>query len=510
MDDEYHLRNELSLLFKSNEAVLHLMEDNLSDGICIWDLQQPEKEWMSPKLWLTLGYQPHEIPQQPVSWKSFMNPSDLAITMDNLEQHLQNPNYPFDTKGRYQHKNGATVWLRCKGFAVSDNHAKPLRMFAMFTDITLEKKQEAFLDECNHAAKVGYWDVDVVAGTVFWSRVTKEIHEVAYTYQPNLTDGINFYKPGYDQLLIEQLVQEAINQGTPFETELQIITGTAKLKWVRAIGQTEFVNGKCLRVYGTFQDITEEKEAKDAMTAKHQKLVNVLEGTQAGTWEWNVQTGETLFNQRCAEMLGYSLSNPQPYNMDSWYSLIHKDDLNICKTKLSECFRGKIEFYDCEYRMKHKNGEWIWVAAKGKVISWTEDGKPLMMFGTQMNITKQRVAFEQNRVFIDQAPSAIAMVDKEMRYLAASQKWLMDYCLSGRNIIGLSHYEVFPEIGEDWKTIHRDCLKGDFNQCDAAAFLRSDGTTQWISWDVRPWYVVDGEIGGLIMNTANITELKQS
>lgn len=113
-----------------------------------------------------------------------------------------------------------------------------------------------------------------------------------------------------------------------------------------------------------------------------------------------------------------------------------------------------------------------------------------------------------NQIFVTQSPGAVAMLDTEMRYIAASQKWMSDYGLTGKEIIGRSHYEIFPEIGEDWKQIHRECLAGAINQNSDAYFLREDGSEQWLAWDVRPWTNTDGQICGLIMYTEDITGRK--
>ncbi len=123
--------------------------------------------------------------------------------------------------------------------------------------------------------------------------------------------------------------------------------------------------------------------------------------------------------------------------------------------------------------------------------------------------TELRRSNERNRIFVQQAPNALAMFDTNMRYLAASHRWMEDYGLLGRDIIGKSHYEIFPEIGEDWKQIHRDCLAGAVNQCDEAPFERADGSLQWLQWDVRPWYQNEKEIGGLLMYTADISRQKE-
>ena len=113
------------------------------------------------------------------------------------------------------------------------------------------------------------------------------------------------------------------------------------------------------------------------------------------------------------------------------------------------------------------------------------------------------------RLFIDNAPAAIAMFDTSMRYLAASSRWLSDYKLQERDIIGKSHYEVFPEMPERWKEIHRRCLAGAVEKCEEDPFPRSDGRTDWVRWEIRPWYERTGKIGGLIIFTEVITDRKE-
>lgn len=112
------------------------------------------------------------------------------------------------------------------------------------------------------------------------------------------------------------------------------------------------------------------------------------------------------------------------------------------------------------------------------------------------------------KVFIEQSPSAIAMLDSQMCYIAVSKQWIKDYRLDGIDIIGKSHYEIFPEISEEWKQIHKECLDGAVDVCDGAPFSRKDGAVNWIAWDVRPWYNSDKEVGGLLMLTKDLTEEK--
>jgi PAS domain S-box-containing protein len=113
------------------------------------------------------------------------------------------------------------------------------------------------------------------------------------------------------------------------------------------------------------------------------------------------------------------------------------------------------------------------------------------------------------RLFIEHTPAAVAMFDTEVRYLIASHRWLSDYGLGDQEIIGRSHYEIFPEIPERWKEIHRRCVAGAVEGCEADPFPRADGSLDWVRWQIYPWHDRAGEIGGIIMFTEVITARKQ-
>lgn len=108
--------------------------------------------------------------------------------------------------------------------------------------------------------------------------------------------------------------------------------------------------------------------------------------------------------------------------------------------------------------------------------------------------------------FVEYAPQAVAIFDTEMRYIAANGNWIAGYGLGDRDILGKGHYEIFPEIGEEWREIHRLCLAGKAQHRDRDPFPRADGRTDYITWDVRPWYDNDGSVGGLVMYTSVDTE----
>lgn len=116
----------------------------------------------------------------------------------------------------------------------------------------------------------------------------------------------------------------------------------------------------------------------------------------------------------------------------------------------------------------------------------------------------------QLQVFVEHAPAAIAMLDRNMNYLVVSRRWLSDFRLTEPNLAGRNHYEIFPEIPERWKQIHRRCLQGASEKCEEDSFLRNDGTTDWVRWEIHPWRHRDDSVGGLIIFSECITERKQA
>jgi PAS domain S-box-containing protein len=121
-----------------------------------------------------------------------------------------------------------------------------------------------------------------------------------------------------------------------------------------------------------------------------------------------------------------------------------------------------------------------------------------------------RESEERLRLFIEHAPAALAMFDREMRYLYVSHRWLSDYGLGERDLRGLSHYTVFSEIPERWKAIHHRALAGEVVKADVDWFDRADGTVQWLRREVRPWHNAAGEVSGIVVFSEDITARRQA
>lgn len=140
--EDNYLKKELYDLIKTDESIFDFIQESSLDGLWYWDLENPENEWMNPKFWIALGYNPDEMPHKSSSWQNIINQEDLQTALENFTRHCENPNHPYDQIVRYTHNNGSTVWIRCRGMAIRDKKGKPIRMLGAHHDITKLKNTE--------------------------------------------------------------------------------------------------------------------------------------------------------------------------------------------------------------------------------------------------------------------------------------------------------------------------------------------------------------------------------
>ncbi len=148
--------------------------------------------------------------------------------------------------------------------------------------------------------------------------------------------------------------------------------------------------GRAVRMIGTYADVTERKQGELTLQAQQIKLQNIIAGTNAGTWECDLVTGMLVVNQRYADILGRPMDEVQGKFFEVMLRLSHPDDLPGLQAVFLRTVKSNEQFYQCEFRMRHAQGKWIWVAALGNVHSRSETGRALMMSGIQMDITERK------------------------------------------------------------------------------------------------------------------------
>lgn len=220
---------------------------------------------VNPAACQLLGYTQEELCAE--NYTYFVHPNDREKSTNEISKLLET-NFSNNFENRYITKSGKIKWLAWNAIYVNEDN----NIYAVAKDITDKKELEDLLNKANELAGIGGWEVDFQNKTVFWSDITKEIHEVAPDYVPDLHTGINFYKEGSSRAKITEYLEQAINVGKSWDDELQIVTAKGKEKWVRVIGEAEFENGNCIRSYGSFQDINERKTHEDQLLQLNKDL----------------------------------------------------------------------------------------------------------------------------------------------------------------------------------------------------------------------------------------------
>jgi len=147
------------------------------------------------------------------------------------------------------------------------------------------------------------------------------------------------------------------------------------------------------------------------------RVLSVLESTSIAFWDWNVQTGEAIFNERWAEIIGYSLEEISPMSIDTWMQHAHPKDFSASKDLMEAHWRGDSDFYIHESRVRHKLGHWVWVLDTGKVVEWDENDKPLRMVGTHVDISSQKLTQLELRDAKVEAEKAIEALSEQAMQL---------------------------------------------------------------------------------------------
>jgi PAS domain S-box-containing protein len=237
------------------------------------------------------------------------------------------------------------------------------------------------------------------------------------------------------------------------------------------IGLTPFGSKSEQYILVVVSDITKRKQAEDILKNEHLRLEGIIEGTNVGTWEWNIQTGELTVNEKWAEMLGYKLHELSPLSIETWERFIHPEDLPKNNALLQKHFAKELDRFESEIRMKHKNGNYIWVLDRGKIIYRTEDGKPLVMMGTHQDITKRKLAQIEFETILATTLDGFFIVDENGRIIEANEAFCNMLKYSKAELLNMSvsdvegsekpqevqaHIEKILKDGYDrFETVHR-------------------------------------------------------
>jgi PAS domain S-box-containing protein len=365
-------------------------------------------------------------------------------------------------------------------------------------------------------AQLGLWDWDIASGKTFLD----DRWQAMLGYEPGeLPQHVSTWEKTLhpDDLphVMDVLHRHLASDDSLYDVEYRARTKSGDWRWVNARGrvQERSPQGTALRMTGTVQDVTDRKRVEESLREEESRFRNAFDSAPIGMALVSTVGRWLRVNRRICEMLGYSETE---LLATDFQTVTHPEDLDADLQLVHKVLEGSIPSYQMEKRYFHKTGPIIPVLL---TVSLVRDahGVPVHFISQIKDIRLQKeaeLALRANdallRQFIRHTPAAIAILDSAMCYLQVSDRWRKDYHLDGQDLIGRCHYDVFPDLPERWKEIHRRVLTGSVESCEEDAFPRADGGMEWLQWEARPWKGTDGRIGGVIFFTQVITSRKLS
>lgn len=452
---------------------------------------------LNPAWSKTLGWTTEELLSQP--WNDFVHPDDLEDT-NKAKSSITDGYELYAFENRYRCKDGSYKWLSWRSFPYADERI----MFGVARDITQQRNTEREYETLFNEMLDGF-----------------ALHEMIFDAQGNPADyryiKVNPAFEAFTGLKVADIVGKTV---------LEVLPGIEKY-WIETYGKVvttgqpfQFENfsrnlnryfevkafSPAANQFATiFSDITERKITELTLQEERQRLAGIIEGTNSGTWEWNAQTGELIINERWAEMIGYSTDELQPISIQTWIEHAHPDDLKVSNDLLDRHFKGALDYYEFETRMKHKNGDWIWVLDRGKVVTHTPDGKPLMIMGTHQDITERKqmqLSLEESEMRIRTISENLPGFFYQLQHFPEGNV-RFNYVSQGINHFGFTPEEVLQDAYKWASRIHPDDLQRITDQTfddlkmrsswhEQFRFLHPEGRTIWVEGHDVPRSEPDG------------------
>jgi diguanylate cyclase (GGDEF)-like protein/PAS domain S-box-containing protein len=392
---------------EANQEIWKSVLEGMGDGIWDWNLQTNDVQ-LSQKKNPSSQESSTVVKISEKEWQESMHPDDQDRVIAAIKAFSNSSSSIYTNEYRVRNPDGSYKWIMTRGKVISRSEdEKPQRIIGSFMDITRSKQAEAALRESEdrwHLAlegtSDGVWEWDNQTNMIRSSRQKKIDSENIRIISVNTREEwLEQVHPDDRQRMLADLEAHIKGLTPRYISEYRLLDeDSGEYRWIQSRGKvtSRSPNGQPLRIIGTHTDITERKQAEQALRQSEERWQFALEGAGHGVWDWNPQTGEVHHSARWKTMLGYE-PNENLNSLGAWESLLHPEDHSRVLAETARHIEGKIPFYEIEYRMRCKDGTYKWILARGKIIQLTEDGKPLRIIGTHTDVTERRLAEEALR-----------------------------------------------------------------------------------------------------------------
>ncbi len=340
------------------------------------------------------GYTKEEILNIKVSDIDFYESSEDVKKKSNIIKEYGH-NF-FETK--HIRKNGEVLDVEV---SVSCLNKEPLEYFCFLRDITDKKKDKKKIIEmkerlenlANQAPGTLYQYQLFLDGTSKFPYASDGIYEIYEVRPKEIMDDASkvferIHPDDYEKIV--NSIQNSADNLEIWDEKYRVILPEKGKKWVHGNAKPEKLEDGSVLWHGNIREITRDKKLQLKVEEQKERLENIIEGTNVGTWERNVEEDTHIVNEKWAEILGYTLDELSPADMKTFERLTHLDDFDKTEKEFKKLRNQEIEYYDVEFRMKHKNGKWIWINSRAKVTKISKNSETILISGTHTDITEKK------------------------------------------------------------------------------------------------------------------------
>jgi PAS domain S-box-containing protein len=510
---------------RASEERLRLAQSAARIGTFEWNIQTGIDTW-TPELEAMHGLPPGGFSGTQTAWENLVHPDDRVEVLLLVKEALKTGR-PMQGEWRVVWPDRSVHWIAGHWQVLMNESGKPLRMVGVNVDITEHKLAEQELSKANErlrlaleAGSAGGWDYDLKTGKDVWFGTAHA--QLGMTPDETSESRKEFWDRVHedDRERVEQALQVAKEKREEYAEDVRVVWRDGTTHWLRSRGRFQYAaNGEAERSLGISLDITERKMAEERL----REYERAVEGSEEMIAVVDREYRYLIANNQFLKMR--NMTREQVVGRFA-HEVLNKGFFEtVVKPKLDECFQGKVVRYETKYSYPELGERDIFISyfpieagssidRVACIVHDITDRKRTEEALLEMNRTLEaqgsllRSREELLRVFVKNVPAAVAMLDRDMRYLQVSDRWCTDYLPGRAQILGRSHYEIFPDMPERWKEVHRRALQGETLRADEDRW-DGQGGPHWARWEVRPWKTPEGAVGGILIFAEDITRRKQ-
>lgn len=348
-----------------------------------------------------------------------------AVCMAALQQarehgHGSGPPYALDM-------SGGRMWFEISFRRKDNGEGQAPTFIGLVRDITQRYLAENALRITLDSMAQGISQFDAQGQLILYNRRFQELL--------GFPDDFMTTRPDLRQQMLQQVVRGDFASGDAGPMQSYLASG--RLEDIPPTYCRRLASGLVLQIetriladggmVRTFSDVTSHFDILDQLQREQDRLGQILDGTQAGTWDWQVGTGETRVNERWAEIIGFRLEDVTPLTRERFQSMTHPEDRDRSQQRWQAYVRGETDRYECDLRLRHRDGHWVWVLSRGRAYAWDAEGKPVSVAGTELDISELKLAEDRLRHIAQHdpltgLPNRILLGDRLQRAISLARR----------------------------------------------------------------------------------------